>query len=319
MYQLLILFILTFTTSSYGEDDECKYFKYCGSNTTTSSAKKSSPSVGSSGRSNPSVVSKIKGFGLETLYQNKNPIEFNLVTGNGKFGGMLSSTSGENSFFGNRTIELDDDFYMRMRAGKKYKNNKLQLALGAGLISKKYLELNIGVSAIKNKDTNKINPGFAVSGRLLFLNFGVYQYKDDIKLNLANHWNFRTGTMYSTIWGQDTYQEAYNVSVYTVGTSFFNLSLDAAMISTQYKFYPTPTQITIISSSLAVKKFLFNFAYRNEFSENMRYMDGFLVYQPQKMESYYGVQYLPNKHLMLGVGYNNYLLSEASFTLTLFL
>jgi hypothetical protein len=319
MYQLLILSLFTFSISSYGEDDECKYFKYCGSSSGTSSAKKSSPSVGSSGRSNPSIVSKIKGFGLETLYQNQNPIEFNLVTGNGKFGGMLSSSSGENSFFGNRTIELDDDFYLRMASGKRYKNKKLQLALGVGLISKKYFELNMGGSAIKNKDTNKINAGFAISGKLAFLNFGLYRYKDDIKLNLTNHLNARTATSYSTIWGSNTYEEAYNVSVYTVGTSFLNVSLDAAIINSQYKFYSAPTQITIISSSLAISNFLLNFAYRNEFSDNMQYMDGALVYQPQKIESYYGLQYLPNKHLMLGIGYNNYLMHEASFTLTLFL
>jgi len=131
--------------------------------------------------------------------------------------------------------------------------------------------------------------------------------------------NFSSGTYYDVLYGVSTYQEDYDVSVYTVGTNLYNLALDAALIKTQYKFYNKPTTISILSSSLAVKRFLINFAYRDESSENFLYKNGSLIYKQKKNDIYAGFQFLPNQHMLLGLGYNNYLMHELSMTLTLFI
>jgi hypothetical protein len=321
MLKILILFftVIFCSTKVWAIDDECKFYKYCGSNSGTSSSKRSSPTVGSASRSNPSIVSKIHGFGLESVFQNNNPLEFNLVTGNGKFGGMLSSSSGENSFFGNRTIELDDTFLKRNGDGKRFKNNKLQLALGVSLINKKYFEFNLGGSGINNKDTKKTNLGFAVSGKLIFFNYGYYYYNDDVKLTLTNHLNYSTLTNYDVIWGKSIHQENYHVKVMTLGTGIGNFAVDAAKIDTQYNFYPSKTSISIISTSYAFSNFLINFAQRIETSDNLAYQNGTLVFMNQKKVFFGGLQYFPNKHISFGVGYNNYLLKEISATMTLFI
>lgn len=317
---LLFTLIISFLSGLiWAEEDECQLFKYCGSNSSSNASKRSSPSVGSASRSNPSVISKFHGFGLETIFQKNNPLEFDFVTGNGKLGGMITSSSGENSFFGNRTIELDDTFLKRNIDGKRYKNNKLQLALGLNLISKKLFELNLGASGINNKDTKKTNFGYAVSGKIIFLNFGYYHYKDDVKLTLTNHLNYRTLTNYDTLWGVSEYQENYQVNVISLGTGFKNFAIDAARVESQYKFYQNKTLITIVSASYIFSHFLINIAQRNESSDNLYYTNGMLVIMNNKKEYFGGLQFLPNKHIAFGVGYNNYLMKEFSATLTLFI
>jgi hypothetical protein len=301
------------------EDDECKYFKYCGSSSGTSSAKKSTPSASSSSRTNPSTIAKIKGLGLETLYQVNNPIEYSIVSGNGRFGTMVSSTSGENSFFGNRTPELEDDYLRRVSGKKRYKNNKYQIGTGLSLVDKKYFEIILGGSTIYNKDVKKFNLGYSATLRLFIFNFSAYVYKDDYKFDFTNHYCYTCGGNYTTYYGVNNYTETFDVKAFTIGTKLWNLSLDYALLETKYQFYATPTNIMIVSSALNFNQFLFNFAIRKELSENTVVLNNQVATNQIKEDIYYGVQYLPNKHLSLGIGYNNYLLDEYSFTMTLFL
>jgi hypothetical protein len=319
---LLIFFFISITLTQLSfalDEDDCSYFKYCGSSSGSSGAKRSSPSVSSSSRSNPGIVAKIKGFGLESLYQKNNPIEFSIVTGNGRIGSMVSSSSGENSFFGNRTPELEDDFLNRTLAGKRYKNNKLQLGTGISLIDKKYFELILGVSAIKNSDTKNLNLGYSASMRLYIINVSAFKYKDDYKFDFTNHLCISCNANYATYYGVNSFSERFDVTAITAGTKFGNFSIDYAQIKSKYSFYPAETSISILSTAYNYNKFLFNFAIRNEISNNPLVENGQLVFEQIKQYNFYGIQYLPNKHLSLGLGYNNYLLNELSFTLTMFL
>ncbi|MEA9357371.1 hypothetical protein SHI21_14185 [Bacteriovorax sp. PP10] len=313
---ILILFSSIFQASA--EDDLCTYFKNCGSGS-QSSTSKSQPSSGSSANFNPSNISNIKGLGVETLYQPNNSLGFNLVTGTGNVGGALITPTSENSFFGNRAIEIDDVYAQRRNEKKRYKTKKLNVALGAKILKGKNYAFDLGVSLKRNPDVKKINPGVGFSARLGFLNFGAYVYKDDTKLDLGNYYDPYSQMPYSVRFGSSTYTETFTATTLSVGTQIGNLSLDAGMIKTKYKFYQNETSVTIYSSAYNYKKFLFNLAYRKESSDNLKEDKGFLTFERDKRDYYAGVQYLWNKHVNTGIAYNNFLVHDISFTLILFL
>ena len=314
--KLFILLFLTLASSSQAEDSHCGYFKYCGS---SKSSSKSYPSSSSSANFNPSTISSIKGLGVETLFQPNNPLGFNLVTGNGKVGGAVISPTMENSFFGNRAIEIDEVYMERKEDKKRYKTKKINLALGANVLNKKNYSLDLGMSFKRNPDIKKINPGVGATLRLWNINFGAYVFKDDTAIELKNYVNPYSGNLYSLDKNTNLYEESFIVSTFSVGTSYKNLSLDFGVISTKYKFYPEDTFIRIYSLAYNYNQFLFNLAFRNESSSNAKVVDGMLTIERTKKDFYTGFQYMFNKHVVAGLGYNNFLLNEWSMTLTLFL
>ncbi|MBC7539933.1 MAG: hypothetical protein H7281_14015 [Bacteriovorax sp.] len=267
---------------------------------------------------NPSNISSVRGLGLQTIYQPKNPLSFNIVTGNGKIGALVSPTL-ENSFFGNRSIEIDNLLLTRKLDKIQYKNKKINLAVGIKLIDKKFLGLDIGVSVKRNPDIKKLNPGVGISARVSFLNFGAYLYQDDVKVDLANYTNPYTNISYSTTYNSSIYQEKFSVKTLTIGTKIKNLSLDFGMINTRFKFYNEDTRIMLFSSSYSCKNFLFNLALRKELSPNLDFQNNVLLVNHKKSDIYYGTEYVVNRYLMLGLQYNYFLLQEWSATLTLFI
>jgi hypothetical protein len=311
---LLYLFFFT-STSAIAEDPACKFFKYCGGN--GSSNTHSTPSVATSASLNPANISKVKGFGLETVYQPHNSLGFTVVSGNGKLGALLSPSL-ENSFFGNRSIEIDDVQKARLLDKIQYKNRKTSFAFGAALIDKNNVELNLGLSAKRNPDVKIINSGVGLSLRLFSLNFGTYYYQDDVKIALGSYINPYTNILYSTQYLNTNYQERFTVATYTAGMRVKNLTLDYGVIKTRYKFYNEGTSIYIYSGALSSGKFLFNFASRKEASSNLQYAKGSMIIKRDKYDYYYGAQYLFNQHLIVGLQYNNFLLKELSGTLTIF-
>lgn len=313
---LLIFFAQLLPSYAHAEDSHCGYFKYCGS---SRSSNKSHPSSSSSANFNPSTISSIKGVGIETLFQPNNPLGFNLVTGNGKVGGAVISPTMENSFFGNRSIEVDEVYLQRREDGKRYKNKKINLALGANFADKKNYSLDVGLSFKRNPDVKKINPGVAATLRLWNVNLGAYVFKDDTKIELKNYLNPYSEVPYFIEKNSDSYTESFIVSTFSVGTSYKNLSVDFGVIRTKYNFYPEDTFIRIYSLAYSHKNFLFNAAFRNEYSSNAKERAGFIYIERTKKDAYAGVQYMFSKHVITGVGYNNFLLNEWSMTLTLFL
>lgn len=246
-----------------------------------------------------------------------NPVGFSLVSGNGKIGALISPTL-ENSFFGNRSIELAEDTFRRHSEKVRYKNKKLNLAVGLKLFDRKYAAMDLGISVKRNPLIKKLNPGAGISARLSFLNLGIYYYKDDVSINLGTAVNPETGVVYSTFYNSATYKENFSVLTYTVGTRIRNVSLDVGVIKTKYDFYRSDTLIKIYSGSITYKDFLFNFAHRKEESPNPKFIDGFMLIQREKIDNYFGVQYLVNKHMMIGAHKNHFLLDDWSATLTLF-
>jgi hypothetical protein len=254
----IILYLLSFPLFA---DDECKFFKFCGSSSGRSS--NSSPSQAASGNLNPSNISEVKGLGLETIYQLSNPISYGFVTGTGKVGALVSTTL-ENSFFGNRSIEIDDVNYSRNVNKKQYKNTKFSLGIGAKLFERKIFSLSVGLSAKRNPDVRVINPGAGVSLKIGILRLGTYFYNDDIKINLSNYVNPSTLVPYSTTYNSSTYEERFHVATFTAGIKYKDFTLDYGIIKTKYNFYPDNTLITLYSTSYTYKKLTLNLSYRDE-------------------------------------------------------
>lgn len=240
------------------------------------------------------------------------------MTGNGKIGGALITPTAENSFFGNRSIEIDEVYLQRRMEKKRYKSKKINVALGAKVFSKKELALDLGVSLKRNPEVKKINPGVGLSARLWVFNFGAYIYKDDTKLEFKNYLNLANQLPYTDTYGA-TYTETFTTKTLSVGTQIGSLALDAGMIKTKYDFYARETSIIIYSSAYNYKKFLFNLAYRKESSDNLKENKGLLTFERDKVDYYAGVQYLWNRHITTGFAYNNFLVKDISLTLTLFL
>jgi hypothetical protein len=277
------------------------------------------PSSSASANFNPTSLSAVKGFGVESLFQAHNPTAFSVVSGTGKIGGALISPTLENSFFGNRSLEIDDDFLDRRRSKMRYKNKKLNIAFGGKLINRKNFSLDVGISMKRNPAIKKINPGVGLSARFWIFNIGAYIYQDDVKIDLDQYINPYLSTPYSTIYGSSTYQEKFTVKTFSVGTKIKFLSLDAGIIRTKYNFYPIESKVQIYSSGIQLKKTLLNLAYRREETPNMEVEGENLYFRTKKNDMYYGMQYSINKNIYLGVGYNTFLLDEYSATLTIFI
>lgn len=318
MISIILIFFFAILDSSAQQDSNCNYFKYC-SNGNQRSSSKSQPTTSNSANFNPSNISIVKGLGIETLFQPNNPLGYNIVTGNGKFGAALITPTSENSFFGNRSIELDPVYLQRRVNKKRYISKKINLALGANLISKKKFSLDLGISLKRNPEIKKINPGLGFSAILWIFNFGAYVYKDDTKVEFGNYVDPTTQILYSSTYGASSYAEAFTAKTLTIGLQLGNLSLDSGMIKAKYDFYAHETSINIYSAAYNYKKFLFNFAYRKELSDNMKEHKGVLTSHRMKENYYSGIQYLWNRHITSGIAYNNFLVNDISFTLTLFL
>jgi hypothetical protein len=299
---------------SFAESETCKFFNYCGGSGHQS---KSLPSNSAATSLNPSNVSSVKGYGLETVYQRGNPLSFNFVSGNGKIGALVSPTL-ENSFFGNRSIEIDDLNHARKVFQKQYKNSKLNLAVGAKVLENKNFDLSLGLSIKRNPEIKNINPGVGVSGTFAFLHFGAYFYQDDVKIDLANYLNPYSQQLYSSIYHSNKYQEKFSVETYTMGTSIGNFSSDIGLMKTRYKFYQNITRIYLYSLAYRYNKFLYNYSLRKEDSDNLTYRNGAMIFERKKTDAYLGVQYEINRFFTVGLQHNNFLLNESSFTLILF-
>lgn len=278
----------------------------------------SMPSPSTSALFNPATVSFDRGLGLEAIHQSGNPVIFNIATGTGKVGAALISTSMENTFFGNRVYELDDEFLRRKKEKKQYRTQKMSLAFAGKLFRKKRFALDAGVILKRHNEIKRVNPGMGISGRIGPITFGSSVYQDDFFLDLKGHNDPISGLPYSQTYGMNTYQERFTVVTYSVGTKIKDLSLDYGVISTKYKQDLDNTKVTLLSASYIKGDFMFNLAVRNENSPAPKFVDNQLRYQPNKSEMYGGVQASLGRYLIVGLNYNYFLLDEFSAMATLF-
>lgn len=278
------------------------------------------PTTSTASNLNPANVSFDKGLGVEAMAQANNPVLFSLTSGTGKMGGALISGAMDNSFFGNRTPELDEDFRDRHVNDKQYKNKKYTFALGAKLLSQKNVGLDLGVLLKRHSEVKKINPGVGVSGRFWLIHFGASMYRDDMFINFEDTINEESGMRYSDLEGKKSIDENFLVTTFTIGTRIKNFAFDMGTIKSKLDYYDqVETNIVIYSGSFYYKDFLFNLAMRKESSGAPIYEDGRVQEQKEKSETYYGIQYSLNRHIIFGVNYNYFLLNEMSATVSLFI
>ncbi len=277
------------------------------------------PSPATASNLNPANVSIDRGLGLEVLLQANNPVAFNLVGGSGRFGGALISPTLENSFFGVRVPELDEEFLDRNKEKRRYDSKKYNFALAGKIIREKNYGLDFGLLFKRHSEVGKIRTGLGFAGRLLFLNFGASYYKDDFWLDYEKTKMEGTNIPYSVVTGKKSYDESYQVKTLSAGLKLWNLSLDAGRIVTdKYKFTEDSVNITILSASYAWKDFLFNYGMRTEDSPTPKFEDNTLVPEKIKKANYAGIQYSWWRPLVVGVHYNYFLLNEVSATMTFF-
>ena len=234
-------------------------------------------------------------------------------------GGALISGSMDNSFFGNRLPELNESLLERQENNKQFRNKKIGFALGGRLFSRKNATLDLGIIFKRHPEVKQINPGGGLSGRLWKIHFGASFYQDDSYVDLTKVIDTSTNLPYSATYQKDFLKEKFTVSTYTVGTRLGNLALDYGTIRSNLDFYGKPTNITLISGAYHFGNYLFNLALRKEKSQVPEYDDGVLVEKKNKSETYAGVQYSINKHIIFGLNYNYFLLREFSLSATLFL
>lgn len=271
---------------------------------------------------NPANVSFDRGLGLEAFAHPSNPTAFGLISGTGKMGGALISGSLENGFFGNRVPELDADFLERNADNKRYRNDKFSFAYGVKLVTKqKNVGLDAGIIFKRHPKIKDINSGLGFSGRLYFIHFGVSAYQDDYYLDLKGKLNPITGSLYATEFGKDNFEEKFTVTTYTLGTRVGNFAFDYANIRSDIDYYQEPSSVRIFSAAYNYKNILFNLASRTETSNapSYNFKENILEVKKDKSDTYFAVQYSFNRHFILGLHYNYYLLDEAGISFTLFI
>lgn len=283
----------------------------------------SAPNSSTASNINPSNTRFDKGLGIEAIAQSKNQIVYGLVTGTGKLGGALISGSLDNTFFGNRTPELDEVMLERLQKNEQYENEKFSTILGARLLANKKFGLDAGVIIKRHKDIRTLNPGAGVSARIHNFHFGASVFRDDHNIDLSVL-ESGSGVPYSVLLGKDEYRETFTVNTWTAGVRLKKFSLDVASISSNLKFYKEfsqvpQTRITIYALSYYYENFLFNLAVRNEKSGAKSYKEpDQLLVDEDKAATFFGVQYLIGKHLVVGLNYNYFLLREWSASMALF-
>lgn len=323
MQKILFVVFILFSTSSWAETGLCDIIDLDSCTGVSKQQRRSSssslPSPASSANLNPANVSYDRGLGLEAVYQPRNPVSFNIASGTGKLGGALISQSLENSFFGNRVVELKEVNLERYKERKQYDSKKLSLALGGKLFRKKHVTLDAGVLLKRHSEIKRVNPGIGLSGRLGPLHLGASAYQDDLRIEFKDTIETETGIPYATTYNREDYTEKFTVYTYSVGTRIKDLSVDMGVIKTKYDFFDgKDSQVHLYSSSYIYKKTLFNFAIRNEITPAFKIVEGELVQQNSQNEIFAGVQHSLSKNVILGVNYNFYLLREISVNGTVF-
>lgn len=284
----------------------------------------SAPSASSATSLNPANLRFDKGLGLEVTAQQSNPVSFGLTSGTGKMGGALLSGSMDNTFFGNRIPEHDENFLDRHRNDHQFKNRKLTGAFGVRLFNRKNLGLDLGTILKRHNAIKKLNIGGGLGARIWIFHLGASMYRDDYDLDM-NQIQSSTGLPYSVILNRDTYHEGFILNTYTVGFRIMNFSFDLASMSSKFDTYKNlevpETKILIYAASFNYDEFLLNAAIRKENSAAKFFDESSdsLRVKEEKTAAFYSLQYAFSKNVIFGVSYNYFLLKEFSASVSLFI
>lgn len=271
----------------------------------------SNPSTGSQVKINPSAVPTEAGYGLEGLLY-KNDVDLALVRGTGRVGAAISPSNSEETFFGPPGFENQQDYYNRKLNSEKFPNQKLTLAAAFNLVDNRAsglraFSLKLGAMAKYNKLTTNTTPGVGVSGILGPITFGGSAYNDQTQIEDP------TG-------GPLVTQVDYQVQTYNVGLFLHSFIIDYSHLQLKITDSPVISEVTLLTVSLLLNKFIFTAAKRTENSQRLyyNYSTQQLEVQQIKEDVFAGVQYSITKNVILGIFYNYYMLREYSVAATFF-
>lgn len=308
---MLTLFLYLYSLINSAMSAECaSIFQDCGRSSQESMT--SLPNLGSAANLNPSNLAHVGGLKAEILYRSHNKVQFNLLTGSHEVGAGVISPQAENAFFGNRTIELDDDAKSRISEDKNYDSKKVQFATGFTIFNTEEFGLDLGASIRRSNDIKDINLGAGCSLRVGHFNLGFSAYYDDVMLDFQNYINPNTNNLYQADYSSRTYKEKFLVKTFSSGLNFEDFSIDASFIKTEYDFYKKPTSISIISSSLYSGNLLTTIGYRHENSDNLKQTKG-----RTKDYLFALLQYAWGHTIQTGLIYNNFLQNDITAQLIL--
>lgn len=272
------------------------------------------PSTGGRVRINPSAVPTESGFGIEGIFF-KDSIDVALVRGLGRVGAAISPSNSEDTFFGPpAAFETPEEFLDRHIELKKYPSQKYTLATAVSLIDKKGSDLGayslkLGIMGKYNKYTKNISPGGGLTGTLGPLTFGGSYYKDETQAQGNLEESLRPPAF------------LYNVRTYNVGIFLSSLILDYSYLELkEEKQEEVLARVNLYTASLMWKRFIFTGSKRVEKSFRPRFVkDTQSLEYHEIQDSYFGgVQYAPNKYILVGALYNYYMLDEFSLMATVF-
>lgn len=313
-----LLLILTFLpVSSWAAKDICDVLNIPNCPKVLKQSRRSSmqalPSTATASGLNPANVSLDRGVGIEYIYLPGNSGAINFLTGTGKVGGAFVSSTVENGFFGNRTVETSQRYDDRNRGKKQYKSDKINLAFGGRVLGKKTNTLDIGLMVKRHNELKDINFGVGASARLGFLNFGASTYRDDFIIYQKDKNMYDSGTGYDSALTGESLSEKFSVQTFSAGLRYNDLSFDYGAIRTKYKFYSEPSNIQLLAISYAYKKLLFNVARRVEKSQAPKFDENKLIFRKNQTNYFASFQVAVGNHFIVGTAYNYFLLNEISF------
>ena len=259
---------------------------------------------------NPSGVPTDDGYGVGVLVY-RGLWDLSLVKGTGRIGAGISSSNGEETFFGPPAFEEDNVYLARKQDGGEYPGQKYALATGFLIYGNKKdglerLQLNAGVAARYNRLTKNIWPGAGISGILGPLTFGYAMMEDETQIAPPTVGLTPTNFRYST-------------ETMSVGAYLSSFALDYSKMHVYGNGVGT-FDVSLYTASLLLKRAIITISARQETSQRPAYDPRTASLYPltTKTDWFGGLQFTVTKTVMLGAFYNYYLQHEMSLGGTLF-
>lgn len=319
---ILLSLLLLLPLELWAAKDICEVLKLSKCPAVVKQSRRSSmqalPSTATASNLNPANVSLDRGVGVEYIYHPSNSGVVNFLSGTGKVGGAFVSSSVENGFFGNRTVETDQKFLDRNQNNKHYRSNKINLAAAARLLGKGANTLDVGLMFKRHNEIKDINLGVGAAARLGFLTLGASVYQDDFIIYQKDKNMYDSGRGYDLALTGNSLSEKFTVQTLSAGLRYNDFGFDYGSIRTQYKQYGEASTIELLAFSYAYKKVLFNVARRSEKSPAPKFEDNKLVYRDNQTNYFASFQVAIGEHFIVGTSYNYFLLREMSFNAMFF-
>jgi len=306
MKRLILALTFILFSRAYGEYDPCKYIKLpsCGNRFSINKTTGSSQSTSGSAFSVPSSMADIKGFGVEGIIWDG--VEASIISGNGKVGAGVSSSTTDDTFFGNTAKEYTQDYQDRLtnEEGGRYKFDKLSLGLATKLFrgKKKFVSLNAGIVSKYIDSTSNWHFGGSLSASVGPLNLGYSLFKDEGQAENLD-----------ALGKRDPLE--FTVETFSVGLNLPYISFDYTLFDNRLS---DKNRVEIYSSGFFFYKWMVSYGRRVETSNRQKYdfEEKTFTTVERNWSSFFGVQYRTSRKWVFGAMANYYLNNELSFVVT---